>query len=818
MRLGGFHAVMEYHEAVNTLGRLRRVRPKLGTGTTATLLERLGNPEEELTAVQVAGSNGKGSTTHTLERILRDAGVDVGLYTSPDLNDVRERIGVRGRKIPKSELVRFVEDEWETVIDLTVAGDEPTFFEVLTALALWHFAREDVDVAVLEVGIGGRHDATSVVDPVASAVTSVSLEHTDILGATLAEIARDKAQVAPEDGPLVTGAAGTALETIRAETDVVTVGGEDADVWAREREAASAAESTVSLVGPDWEIRSRTSLLGPHQAVNVGVAATLARQIGARIGAEVSDADIASGIRNVHVPARFEVIDDAPLAVLDGAHNPAAAATLATTLDRFAYDDLHLVFGAMRDKDHAAMCRNLPEPDAVFLAEPEVDRSQDTETLATVFGRETDAEVDQCVSVPGALKWALRRSGEADCVLATGSLYTAAEARDSWTRTPRVVRSDTPSRVRSAMRTADVPSPVRRTRAEKMVDRAVRLHARRDMAADLKEAMLALGGTGAVSGITAADQHVEVLLSGTLAQFHDLIRELRGWQGGGYVASQLNDALDIGTDDPDPELPWSDGTAVMGILNVTPDSFHDGGEYAAPEAALAHARGMIADGADIVDVGGESTRPGADPVSPATERERVVPVIERLADLPATVSIDTRKPSVAEAALDAGADMVNDVTGLADVAMRELVADRGVPAVLMHSLSAPVDPERGYDYDDVVDDAFEDLVERVLLAERAGIDRSQLVIDPGLGFGKRAGESFELLDRLAEFKALGAPVMIGHSHKSMFERTNCGPGERLAPTVAATALAADRGADVVRVHDVAENAAAVATAEQTVDM
>jgi dihydropteroate synthase len=806
---------MEYNEAVNTLEQLRRVRPKLGTETTATLLDHLGNPHEDLTAVQIAGSNGKGSTAHTLEAILREAGVRVGLYTSPDLNDVRDRIRVKGRKIPKGEVARFVEGEWSRVIDLAVEGDEPTFFEVFTALALWHFAREEVDIAILEVGIGGRYDATSVVDPVASAVTSVSLEHTDILGSTLEEIAADKAQVAPADAPLVTGASGAGLDSIRAETDVVTVGGEDADVWAREDGPVSTDGSIVSLVGPDWEIETRSSLLGPHQATNIGVAATLARQLEARTDVTISRADIGRAIRNVRIPARFEVMDDAPLTVLDGAHNPGACATLAATLDRFEYEDLHLVFGAMRDKDHAAMCRALPEPDEVYLAEPEVDRAQDVETLAAVLEREVDAGITRCVSVPGALKWALRSHGDSDCILVTGSLYTVAEARDSWTRSPRIVRSDTPSRVRSAMRSTDVPESVRRERTEDMVGRVVRFHARRGMAADLKEAMLELGGTGAVSGITASDEHVEVLLSGTVSQFRDLIRELRGRRGGGYFASQLNDALGIGAAESPTDYPWTDGTAVMGILNVTPDSFHDGGEHDTVEAATAHAREMVADGADIVDVGGESTRPGADPIPPEVERERVVPVVEQLADLDAMVSVDTRKPAVAEAALDAGAGMVNDVTGLADVAMREIVADHDVPAVLMHSLSAPVDPDDRYAYDDVVDDVFEDLVERVLLAERAGIDRERLVLDPGLGFGKRAAESFELLDRLAEFRGLGTPIMVGHSHKSMFERVNCGPGERLAPTVAATALAAERGADVVRVHDVAENAAAVATAERT---
>jgi dihydropteroate synthase len=278
----------------------------------------------------------------------------------------------------------------------------------------------------------------------------------------------------------------------------------------------------------------------------------------------------------------------------------------------------------------------------------------------------------------------------------------------------------------------------------------------------------------------------------------------------------LNDALGIGADEAaESEYPWAEGTAVMGILNVTPDSFHDGGEYDTVEAAVEKAERMVADGAAIVDIGGESTRPGADPISIDEERARVIPVIERLQGLDAMLSIDTRKPAVAEAALDAGADMVNDVTGLTDATMRRVVADHGVPAVLMHSLSAPVDPDERYDYDDVVDDVLETLAERVLLAERAGIDRSDVVVDPGIGFGKGTDENFQLLDRLDEFRALGTPVLFGHSHKSMFAEVSPDSDDRLAPTVAATALAAERGADVVRVHDVAENVAAVGTAERT---
>ncbi|MFT4923069.1 MAG: folylpolyglutamate synthase/dihydrofolate synthase, partial [Haloarculaceae archaeon] len=486
---------MEYHEVVNTLEGLRRLRPKLGTGTTASLLDYLDTDPETMTAVQVAGSNGKGSTARLLERILRETGLTVGLYTSPDLNGLRERIRVCGQKIPKPEVVRYVEEVWPFVVEQHVEGNAPTFFEVTTALALWYFDRQDVDVAVLEVGIGGRYDSTSVVDPVAAAVTSVSLEHTDILGETVEAIARDKAHVAPEDAPLVTGATGSALEEIRKQTDVVTVGNEgpssddpgetasrdesasSVDVLAREREMVSLAESSLSLVGPDWEIETATPLLGQHQAVNAGIAAALARQ-----AADVSEDDIAAGIRNVYCPGRFEVMDDAPLVVLDGAHNPDACAKLATVMERFDYETLDVVFGAMRDKDHREMLRRLPDADRVSLAAPDVDRAQDTDTLASVVGRETNATREQFDSVLGALEEALRSADESDCVLVTGSLYAISEARDRWTRAPTAVRTHSTQQVRSVMASADVPDDTQRQYVEQGVMRTVRFHTRRSTA------------------------------------------------------------------------------------------------------------------------------------------------------------------------------------------------------------------------------------------------------------------------------------------------------------------------------------------------
>ena len=435
---------MEYAEALTLLEELRQREPDMGTETTQSLLDVHGNPHADLTAVQIAGSNGKGSTASVLDSILRKAGLTVGLYTSPGLNDLRGRIRVQGRKIPKHEVVQFVADTRPHVVSAE-RNESPTFFEVLTAMALWYFERERVDIAVLEVGIGGRYDATSVVDPAAAAVTSVSLEHTEMLGSTVQEIARDKAQVTPEDAPLVTGASGVALETIRDLTEVVTVGGESdvdgraertdrsdreasADVQVTETEMLSRREAGLTIVWDDWTVRTRTPLLGRHQAVNAGIAATLARQV-----AGPSERDVAAGIRNVDWPGRFEIVSERPLVVLDGAHNPAACEALSALLDRFEYDSLVLVFGAMRDKDHPAMIRALPPAQRAIFAQPDMSRATDTDVLASVFDRQTSAPVTEAESVPGAVAGAVETADPNDCVLVTGSLYVVADARDRWT-------------------------------------------------------------------------------------------------------------------------------------------------------------------------------------------------------------------------------------------------------------------------------------------------------------------------------------------------------------------------------------------------
>ncbi len=808
---------MEYHEAASFLFDLRRFPPTAAVQPTRDLLAHLDHPEAGLTVVQVAGSNGKGSTARMVERALRAAGLTVGLYTSPHLDDVRERIRVDGRPMRKAAVADFVAAVRPYAVDRAAAGESPTFFETLTAMAIHEFDRQDVDVAVLEVGIGGRYDATSAVDADAAGLTSVTLEHADVLGDTVAEIARDKAHVAPADRPLVTAATGEALAGARAVAgEVLTVGtaGEDGsapDVTVAYR-GRDGLEGVADVAGEGWSVEARLALLGAHQARNAGVAAALARQV-----ADVDAAALRRGLRNAHWPGRFEVMGREPLVVLDGAHNPGAAATLADTLSSFDVDDLHLVFGAMNDKDHAGIADALPAPAHAYACRPATDRAEPADTLAGVFERR-DVDATAVGDVDAALAAALEAADPGDCVLVTGSLYTVATARRRWTDAAVPKRlPDRPS-ARAALADADVGAATADDAAGAAVHRTLELRVEPRTAAVLEREMARVGGACTASALAGQDrERVAAALAGTLAEFDALLEALadhdhlartirRGIAAAGGGPAPADPAVD------DADLPWSDGTAVMGILNVTPDSFHDGGRYEAVEDAVARAEEMVAAGADVVDVGGESTRPGAEPVPAEAERERVVPVIERLADLDVAVSVDTRKAGVARAALAAGADVLNDVSGLADPEMRLVAADHDVPVVVMHSIDAPVDPDREVAYDDVVADVLAALTERVVLAEKAGLDRSQILVDPGLGFGKAGAESFELLDRLDEFRALGCPVMVGHSHKSMLAGV-AGDGDRGPATVAATALAAERGADVVRVHDVAENVAAVRTVE-----
>ena len=247
-------------------------------------------------------------------------------------------------------------------------------------------------------------------------------------------------------------------------------------------------------------------------------------------------------------------------------------------------------------------------------------------------------------------------------------------------------------------------------------------------------------------------------------------------------------------------------TLVMGIVNVTPDSFSDGGEFYSSKDAIAHASKLINEGADIIDIGGESTRPGATEISSSDELKRVIPVIQgiRSNNPDILISIDTTKAIVAKEAVEVGANIINDVSGLSfDSQMPKTVASLNVPIIIMHMKGNPRNMQKNPEYKDLIDEILDYFKERIKIATKAGIDREMIILDPGIGFGKTIEHNFQILSKLNKFNKLELPLLIGPSRKSFIGLTlNLSPEDRVDGTAATVALGGNNGARIVRVHDV----------------
>ncbi len=329
----------------------------------------------------------------------------------------------------------------------------------------------------------------------------------------------------------------------------------------------------------------------------------------------------------------------------------------------------------------------------------------------------------------------------------------------------------------------------------------------------LKQCMLSGGADAIVSRQTVSCRTSETraLIVGTRKQIERGCESLLGQPFGlPDLAHLLRAALEGSPYLPDKiltqgkVLDFSRRPLVMGILNVTSDSFSDGGDFLDPEIAIEHARSMITQGADIIDIGAESTRPGSLPVPPALQLERVLPILKKLSpDCRAVISVDTASAEVADAVLSAGAEMINDVTAMSDPAMPEVVANADVPVVLMHMQGKPATMQDNPEYTDVVEEVYTFFEKRIAAAVESGIARERIVVDPGIGFGKRLEDNIQLISRLAEFKWLGCRVLLGHSRKSFLGLLTGirEPSALEAGTHAVTALSSNC-ADIVRVHDV----------------
>ena len=332
----------------------------------------------------------------------------------------------------------------------------------------------------------------------------------------------------------------------------------------------------------------------------------------------------------------------------------------------------------------------------------------------------------------------------------------------------------------------------------------------------LKQEMLSVSADAAIKKEVAsfAVSKSDVLLMGTEAHYNKVIPKLRRQPFSlSHISCQLEQILRnlkkkgfilyLG----DKQLDLEKKVAIMGILNLTPDSFYDGGRYNEKKKALIRVEKMISDGADLIDIGGESTRPRATKVSTEEELRRVIPIIGKIKELfEIPISVDTYKAQIAQEAIEAGADMINDIGGLKfDSKMKQVVAKYKVSLVLMHMKGTPGDMQNSPQYDSLLGEIVSYLCESILTAKEAGIDEEKIVVDPGIGFGKSTHHNLEIINKLSELKNLGRPILIGVSRKSFIGNVLDLPlQERLEGSLAATCLAVANGARIVRTHDVKE--------------
>lgn len=403
------------------------------------LMDQLGNPQDRLRIVHVAGSKGKGSTSAMLAAVLREAGYATGLFTSPHLCRVEERIQIDGVAICQADLTELL-CEIRALVEMTDAA-RPTFFEVATAMAFTHFARRKVDVAVMEVGLGGRFDSTNICVPLVSVITSISFDHTEQLGNRLASIAMEKAGIVKRGRPVVSGVtepeARTVIEAICRERHAPLVQlnnqfsfiHEPGQVVADADEMWKKPHVRITTTRRRWP-RMELGLLGQHQAANAAVAVATVEEL-QTFAMRISDAAVGRGLGNVHWPARMEVIGVRPLVVLDCAHNVASIqAFLDTLMTSFPSTPRKLIFAVSVDKDIAGMLHLLmPHFDHIYLTRTSNRRSADPGDLAALITGQNGPRCTICETPDEAWRAALAAARPDELVCITGSVFLAGEIR-----------------------------------------------------------------------------------------------------------------------------------------------------------------------------------------------------------------------------------------------------------------------------------------------------------------------------------------------------------------------------------------------------
>lgn len=419
---------MTYEEAINKIASLLRFGMKPGLERIEKLLELLGSPQDQLKFIHVAGTNGKGSTCALIASVLKKSGYKTGLFTSPYVTDFCERMQINGEMIPHEDLAALVEKTFPFVEQMAQNGEIITEFEFITALAMQWFAQSGCELVVLEVGLGGRLDATNVIKtPLVSVITSISLDHTAVLGNTVEQIAYEKCGIIKENGITVCypDQPEKALEVIRG----TAAKRGNRFILARRN---SVTQLSANLTGTGLEYRGllvNLPFIGEHQVKNA-VTALAVLEVLRNEGYHIADHSIEAGFSSASFPARLEVLSFAPLVILDGAHNPDGTAALAAAVRKYLGGrKVTAIMGMLADKDVSAAVQNLSGLFShVLTLTPQNPRAMNAEELAAHW-KSTGTQADAMGSVEEALKKALGLSGSEGAVVICGSLYLAGEVR-----------------------------------------------------------------------------------------------------------------------------------------------------------------------------------------------------------------------------------------------------------------------------------------------------------------------------------------------------------------------------------------------------
>ncbi|MCD6237059.1 MAG: bifunctional folylpolyglutamate synthase/dihydrofolate synthase [Thermoplasmata archaeon] len=416
----------ELENLLEELYELKRVGIKLGLERISKLLSKLGNPHRKYRIIHVAGTNGKGSVCRMISSILVEGGYSVGLYTSPHLIRLNERFVIDGREVEDGELLTTL----KTVIDIAEEIDEkPTFFEISTATAFELFKEKNVDFAVVEAGMGGRYDATNVVSPAISIITSISKDHSEFLGGGIEDIAKEKAGIIKEKISVVTSATGKALDVISEvskskKSELITAKGR----WERKDFGLNWQSFSVNGILRDYEIK--TPLLGRFQGENITLSVLAAEKL-QMLGIFLPEGSIERGIANATNPGRMEIVSANPNILLDGAHNVDAIKALVESLNDFSYNNLILILGILKDKDIKGMVKEIASlAGYVITTMPRNERVCNPEKIGEFVAKyNAGCKVYTTRSVKEALSVAKRIARSDDLICVTGSLYTVGEAR-----------------------------------------------------------------------------------------------------------------------------------------------------------------------------------------------------------------------------------------------------------------------------------------------------------------------------------------------------------------------------------------------------